>query len=139
MAKPSDVENMDLPTLLKEIGRDTGTLVTQQVELIRAEVGQELRRAGEGAAAIAAGGGLAAAGGLLSGMMLAHLLERTTRLPLWMCYGAVGGGAIAASLALLNKGRHDIAAVQLTPPPETTEALKENATWLQGQVGLQTK
>jgi hypothetical protein len=52
------------------------------------------------------------------------------RLPLWICYGIVGGGVSAAGLALLLKGREQMGQVQLLPPPETTNALKENATWL---------
>jgi hypothetical protein len=127
------VENLDLPALVGGIVRDTGTLMGQQVDLLRAEVTQEVRRAGGAAVSIAAGGGLAAAGGLLTGMMLAHVLQRTTRLPLWACYGAVGGGIGAAGALLLLQGRDKIANVQLVPP-QTTEALKENVAWLKDQV-----
>ncbi|MBX9580110.1 MAG: phage holin family protein, partial [Gemmataceae bacterium] len=54
----------DSHTLLGTIAADAKELVAQQVELFRAEVGQELRRAGGAAAAVAAGGGLTVAGGL---------------------------------------------------------------------------
>jgi hypothetical protein len=124
------LEKLDLSALLREILQDSGTLVGQHVELLRAEVMQEVRRAGGAAALMAAGGGLAMAGGLLSGIMLAHLIHRETKLPLWVCYGIVGGGVSAAALALLQEGRERLSQVQLLPPPETTNALMEDAKWL---------
>jgi Putative Actinobacterial Holin-X, holin superfamily III len=134
MSAKQRTEELNLPMLLGEIARDTGTLVTQQVQLLRAEVGQEVRKAGVGVAEIAAGGGLAAAGGLLTGMMLAHLLQRVTRLPLWICYGVVGGSISAASFALLKDGQAKIADLHLLPPPESAAALQENVEWIKDQL-----
>src|SRR4051812_44045850 len=116
-AEQASLKKLDLASLVGEIVRDTGTLIEQQVELLRADVTDQIRRAGGGVVSIAAGGGLLAAGGLLSGMTLAHALHRSTRLPLWVCYGAVGGGVSAAGLALLLQGREKVASVQLVPPP----------------------
>src|SRR4051794_16291629 len=118
MSRPP-VEELDLVTLVGDIARDTGELVTEQMSLLRAEVEAEVKKAGIGLAEIAAGGGLAAAGGLLSGHMLAHLLHRLTRLPLWVCYGLVGGGLSAASFALLKQGQAKLTSVQLLPPPQS--------------------
>lgn len=129
MAKQAEADrDASLGTLVGRIADDAKTLLGQQVELFRAEVGQELRRAGGAAASVAAGGGLAAAGGLLTGFMLAHLLNRTTGLPLWACYGLVGGGLGAAGAKLLLAGRDGFA--KLRPLPQTTEALGENLEWL---------
>lgn len=132
----SSLKELDLPSLVGEIVHDTGALLGQQVQLLRAELTQEARRAGGAVAATAAGGGLLAAGGLLSGMMLAHLLHSTTKLPLWLCYGAVGGGLGATGYALLRQGGQAIGDVQLVPPPETAAALKENVAWAKEQIGL---
>lgn len=131
-----ELKDAELSTLVGGIVQDTTTLLTQQIELLRAELVQELRRAGGGVASLAAGGGLVAAGGLLSGMTLAHLLHRSTRLPLWLCYGAVAGGLGATGLGLLVQGRESIAQAQLVPPPETAAALKENVEWAKKQIGL---
>jgi hypothetical protein len=140
MKKSSDpdpeLKNVEFSTLVGEIVHDTGHLLGQQFELLRAELFEETRRAGGAVASMAAGGGLLAAGGLLSGMMLAHLLQRTTRMPLWLCYGAVGGGLGATGWGLLQQGRKSIAQVQLVPPPETAAALKENVAWAKEQIGL---
>lgn len=128
------LEKQDLPTLVAGIARDTGTLVNQQIELLRADLAAEARRAGGGIVSMAAGGGLVAAGGLLSGMMLAEALHRASRLPLWVCYGLVGGGLGATGVALLRQGRDAIATVELLPPPETAAALKENVAWVKEQI-----
>jgi len=132
MSKQS-AKDLDLPALIGGIAQDTSTLVTQQLALLRVEIGQEMRKAGIGITEVAAGGGLAAAGGLLSGMMMAHLLHRATRLPLWTCYGLVGSGVSAASYALLKQGQARIADLHLLPPAESAEALKENVEWLKDQ------
>lgn len=128
------LKKQDLTMLVAGIARDTGTLVNQQLELLSAELIAEARRAGTGVASIAAGGGLMAAGGLLSGMMLAHALHRATRLPLWACYALVGGGLGATGLTLMQRGREQIASVQLLPPPETGAALQENRAWVKEQI-----
>ncbi|HJZ59367.1 MAG TPA: phage holin family protein [Gemmataceae bacterium] len=127
-ARTEHTEPVDLPSLLGTIARDAKRLVGQQLELFRAELGQELRQAGGAAASVAAGGGLAAAGGLFGGFMLAHLIRRLTGAPLWACYGLVGGSLGTAGLALLRSGRNAIA--DLRPLPQTTGALGENLEWL---------
>jgi hypothetical protein len=114
--------------LLGQIADDAKELLKEQLELFRAEVAQEARRAGGAAASVAAGGALTAAGGLLGGFMLAHLLHRATGLPLWACYGLVAGGVGAAGVKLLLAGRDGFAG--LRPLPQTTEALGENLQWL---------
>jgi hypothetical protein len=128
------LNEQDLATLVTGIARDTGTLVHQQIDLLRADLVDQAGRAVRGGVSMAAGGGLVAAGGLMSGLMLVHALHQVTRLPLWLCYGAVGGGLGAAGLSLLRQGRETIAEVQVLPPPETVAALEENVTWVKRQV-----
>jgi hypothetical protein len=130
--RPGTANPTDLGTLVGSIAGDATELVREQIDLFKAEAARELRRAGEAAAAAAAGGGLVAAGGLVSGLMLVHLLNRATGLPLWACYGLVGGGLGAAGAALLKAGRDGIAG--LRPLPRTTEALGENVAWLKDQL-----
>lgn len=134
MSDSAELREQDLATLVAGIAHDTGTLVGQQIDLLRADLLAEARRVGTGVASIAAGGGLMASGGLLSGMMLAHALQRATRLPLWACYGLVAGSLGAAGLTLMRQGRDQIARVQLFPPPETAAALQENAAWMKEQI-----
>jgi len=120
----------DLTTLVKEIVQDTETLIGQQLGLLRSEVTRELDHAKEAALAIGAGAGLVATGGVLSAMMAVHALHKATRLPLWSCYGLVGGLLGAAGAGLLAAGRTEALGVRLVPPPQSAEALKENLSWL---------
>jgi hypothetical protein len=128
----ASVASDDLATLASTVIYDAGKLVAQQVDVLCAEVRQELRQMAGGAAALAAGGGLAAAAGLLSGLMSAHLLHRTTRLPLWSCYGLAAAALGAAGAALLQTGASRLATVPLLP--QTTQAVAENVAWLKEQI-----
>lgn len=133
MAKQStNSEEGDLRTILGNIVIDSKQLISQQFDLFRAEVGQEVRQAGTAVAECAGGAGLAAAGGLLSGFALAHLIHDVTRLPMWVCYGLAAGGLSAAGVALLRAGREGL--TSLRPLPQTTEALGENLEWLKDRL-----
>src|SRR5262249_19712770 len=102
--KAASADNLNLTDLVGRIPGDAGTLIGQQIELLTTEVRQELRQAAGAAGRMAAGGGLTAVAGLMSGLMLAHLLHKATGLPLWASYGAVAGGLGAAGAALLRSG-----------------------------------
>jgi len=119
-------------TILRELADDAKKLLGQQVEVFRAEVGQELRRAGGAAAAVAAGGGLAAAGGFVAALAAARGVSRLTGLPLGLGYALAAAGLGAAAAKLLLAGRDGFAG--LRPFPETTAALGENLEWLTGQL-----
>jgi Putative Actinobacterial Holin-X, holin superfamily III len=120
----------DLMPLLSEIVSDSQKLISQQVELLRLELLGELPKAKTVAFSLGAGLGLVTAGGLLSTQMLVHLLHRSTHLPLWACYGILAGLLGAVGAKLIDLGRKKIGDLQLTYPPQTAEALKENLRWL---------
>ncbi len=123
----------DLVGLVSGIVTDAGTLVGQQIELAKADIGRELRRAAEGGASVALGGGLLAAGGVLAGLSAVHLLNRITGLSLWACYATAAGGLGAAGLRYVRAGRDEVAGVHLIPPPATAAAIRENVAWLTDQ------
>jgi hypothetical protein len=126
-------EGPDLTTLLKEIVEDSETLLEQQMRLLRAEVQEQLQRTGEAALSLGAGAGLVATGGLFSALMVVHALHKATRLPLWGCYGVVGGTLGALGASLLVAGRREAANIRLLPPPRTAAALRENLSWIKEQ------
>jgi len=64
--------------------------------------------------------------------MVVHVLNKATRLPLWSCYGLVGGALGAAGAGLLAAGRREAEGVRLVPA-QTMEALKENVEWIKEQ------
>jgi len=123
----------ELIALVRDIVQDSGRLLSQQIDLVKTEVGGELRQIAGAGVEVAAGGGLAAAGGLMSGLMVVHLFRRATGLPLWACYGILGGAFGAAGLALIRSGRAALADVQF-PPPQTAKAVEENLEWLKEQL-----
>jgi len=123
----------ELASLLGNLVEHSEGLLEQQLALLRSEVRHELGKAGTSAACAAAGAGCLAAGGLLSTVMLVHLLHRSSRLPLWACYGLVSGGMLAAGAGLLAQGRRSAANLELGLP-QTTQALRENLTWLKEQI-----
>jgi hypothetical protein len=123
----------DTATLVKEIIHDSEALVGQQLLLLRREVQDEVALALRAAALLGAGAGMVAIGGAFSAVALVHALHRSTRLPLWGCYGLMGALLGAAGAGFLADGRARASGVRL-PPPETAAALRENLEWLKEQV-----
>jgi len=82
-------------------------------------------------AALGIGIGIAAVGGLLLLLMLVHLLHALTPIPLWGCYGIVGGVLVLAGLLVLYSGKKAVEEIEVVP--ETVETLKENAKWIREQ------
>ena len=103
---------------------DIEKLIGQHFDLLRTELQREMEKAGKAAATLGAGAGAAALGGLLGAMTLVHLLHDATRLPLWICYGAVGGLLGAAGSGLLWRGAQAAADVRLIPR-HTAEVVRE--------------
>ena len=122
----------DLTTLAGKVLHDAEKLVGEQVSLLRAELGQEFRRAGAAAFSIIAGVGLATAGVIFFGLMLADLVQLITLLPMWCCYAGVAGALGVGGVLLVRSGRGALAEVSLILP-QTTQAVKENLRWLKKQ------
>jgi hypothetical protein len=119
-----------IASLVSGIVSDGQRLVEQQLELLRREIGYEIRRVRNAAISMAIGAGITALGGLLLIGMVVHLLNAYTDLPLWACYGIVGGALGAIGALLLYFGGMEVADSHLIAPPQTTAALKENVEWL---------
>jgi uncharacterized membrane protein required for colicin V production len=122
-----------IATLVSGIVSDGQRLIEQQLTLLRREIESALRQARNAVISMAIGAGITAVGGLLLLAMVVHLLHAYTNLPLWACYGLVGGVLVAAGALLLVLGGKEAADVHILAPPQTTEALKENVEWLKHQ------
>ncbi len=115
-----------LGDLVSEVTQDLSTLVRQELQLARAEVGAEAKKAGK-------------AGGLLGGAAYAgHLVALFASLALMLGLGALiplGWAALVVALlwaavgaALYSRGRRELATVN--PKPERTiESIKEDVQW----------
>jgi Putative Actinobacterial Holin-X, holin superfamily III len=135
--RTATADRVNLQHLLGDLVRDGRRLLEQQIDLFRAEAGPALRGTGDALASLSAGGGLAAAGGVLSGLMLAHLLQRASGLPLWACYGLTGAGLLAAGGRLVRAGQARLTTIPALP--QSTEALGENLAWLSNQVSAESR
>src|SRR5690349_15465475 len=89
-----------MTALVSGILTDVQQLMTQQTQLLRLEIREDLRKARTGAIFLGAGLGVTAVGLLLFCFMLPYLLWWLTLLPLWACFGIfgvvfllIGGGA----------------------------------------------
>ncbi len=122
-----------LASLVSGILADAQNLIKQQFSLVRTEIIGELRQARNAAISFGVGAGIAAAGAIFLLVMLVQLLKHYTDIPLWGCYGIVGGVCLALGGLFLYLGKREADDVYLLPPQQTAEAVKENLAWLQGQ------
>jgi len=112
--------------LVAGIVHDAQELISQQLVLFKQEVRQDLRRAREGAGFMAAATGACLLGSLLLVLMLVHLLASLTDLPLWSCYGIVGGVLTAVGAILAWRARQKF---EHALPEKSVKALEENLEW----------
>jgi hypothetical protein len=117
---------------LAPIAHDAERLVGLHAELLRSELRQSAAQAAPALASLGAGAGLAVAGGLLGSLAMVHALHRATRLPLWGCYGLVGGLLGAAGAGLVGSGVRQISEVSFIPR-ETIATIKEDFEWVKGK------
>jgi Putative Actinobacterial Holin-X, holin superfamily III len=122
-----------LTELLTGLMSDVMTLLRQEVALAKHELRAELRNVILAVVSLGAGVGVAAIGGLLLILMLVHLLQALTGLPLWACYGIVGGLFAVVGGVLLVLGKRKLARMRLVPQ-DTVETMKENVQWIKEQV-----
>ena len=119
-------------SLVEGLIEDFRNLIVQEIRLAKHEFEQEVGKARAAAVSMSVGIGLAILGGLLLIVMLVHLLQALTGLPLWACYGTIGGSCIAASIVLLMKAKRTATGIHMVPT-KTVQTLKENVTWMKDQ------
>lgn len=120
-----------LGDLIGDITGDLSRLFRQEVELAKAEVRQEGKKVASATAMFA----VAAIGGLLAAMLLSfavvYALAEIMHIGWAALIVAVVWGAVA--YAMQASGRKRLKEVE--PLPQTTQTLKENASWLQNPTG----
>ena len=130
---------MDIPrpisiaALVNGLVADLRRLVTQEIQLARHEMLLELRKMATGLVHATLGVLLSLIAVTFLLIMMVHLLQTYTALPLWVCYGIVG--MIAAALSggffylLLKVG----SSLRLWPF-RTAHSIKEDARWIKEQL-----
>jgi len=129
-------QDAGIGSLIKGIVNDFRDLIKQQFQFAKTELKADLRKTGEASRLLAMGVGMAVLGTVVLVLMLVHLLHWLTLppgadpagLPLWACYGIVGGLIMAAGviMVLTGKGKFD----SFNPlPDQTLQTMKENLEW----------
>jgi len=129
MNETSSHAEPSLAQLLTGIANDAKELLRQELALAKHEVREDLRKTKTAMLSLGIGVGVAAIGGLLLILMLVHLLNALAGLPLWACYGIVGGLFLIMGGVLLLIAKHTIARIDVVPP-QTVETMKENVQWI---------
>jgi Putative Actinobacterial Holin-X, holin superfamily III len=120
------------PTLAQLVGdlvNDAKQLLRQELALAKYEIREEVRKSKIAIVSLGVGIGIAIVGGLLLIVMLVHLLNAITVLPLWICYGIVGGVCAIVGSALLYRSKQLIGQIDMVPE-QTIETMKENVRWI---------
>jgi hypothetical protein len=121
-------------SLVGGIISDAQQLIRQEVALAKREVQDEVTKAKTAAASLASGAAFALLGSALLCFMLVYLLYWLTseHLPLWACFGIIGGGLAVIGLILLYAARNKASEIRVVPP-RTAETMKENVQWIKSQ------
>jgi hypothetical protein len=139
MATTTAQEEKSLGQLLKELTAETTTLLKQEVELAKTEMGEKASRVGTNVGSVALGGAVLFAGALallfaaVNALteILAHVVSLTVAawlspLLLGLVFGAIGYGMVKKALASLKQ--------ESVTPRRTTESLQENKEWLKSKM-----
>lgn len=124
-------------SLVSGIVDDIRDLLVQQVKLTRAEIRDDIHKAGAIALMFAAGAGVSLLGAILVCLMLVFLLHWLTApagadaasLPLWACFGIIGAVFGVLGAALLAAGKTKYHSSHLMPEKAAHE-LKETVECL---------
>jgi VIT1/CCC1 family predicted Fe2+/Mn2+ transporter len=114
---------------------DVKSLLRQEVQLLKDEVKLEISTAGRAATKFLIGAALGIVGALFLLLMLVQGLHEWTVLPLWACYGLVGGALTGLGLALLVRAQSMAGRVQVAPR-RTLYSVKENIQWIKEHMML---
>lgn len=125
--RPSD--EASLAELVGALVDDARLLLRKEIELARAEISGELRKARQAGIALGVGGAVTAMGALLLVIMFVQMLITFAGMAPWIAYMMVGGVlAIVGMMALIAGARR---AQSIDPVPrETLDSVRKDVEWL---------
>ena len=127
-----DRDERSLGELFSELARELSTLVRQEVQLAKTEIGQKVSSVGKNAAFLVAGGLLAFVG--FQALVAAAILALSQIVEPWLAAVIVGGVLMLVASALAMKVISSMKKESLAPK-HTVETLKEDAQWAKQQMG----
>ena len=127
MSQPIEgTEERSLGDLVGEVTQDLSTLMRQELELARAELGAEAKKAGKAAGLLGGAGYAGHMVALFASLALALALDAF--MPLALAALIVAALWAVVGFVLYRKGRRELATVN--PKPEhTIESIKEDVQW----------
>jgi xanthine/uracil permease len=132
-------EERSIGQLLKELRDETTTLLRQEVDLAKTEMGEKASRVGKNVGSLAVGGGVAFLGALA---LLAAVIYGLTSIlnqfmsvgvAIWLAPLIVGLVLAAIGYSLVQKALATLRQESLTPT-RTTQTLQENKEWLKARM-----
>ena len=114
---------------------DIKSLLRQEVHLLRDELKLQISTGGRAVSKFFIGAALGIVGALFLLLMLVHGLHDWTVLPLWACYGLVGGLLSGIGIALVVRAQSVVGSFQVTPR-RTLYTMKENIQWIKEHMML---
>lgn len=122
-----DLRDHGVGDLVKELSSQVSTLVRQEVELAKAEVGQKGKQAGIGAGMF---GGAGVAGLLMLASLTAFaILVLQIFLPAWAAALIVTAVWAAVAAVLAQKGRQKLQEMGTPVPEKSIDSVKEDLQW----------
>jgi hypothetical protein len=118
-----------IASLLSGLICDARELFLQELTAAKLELKEEVQKTKRAALALATGIAVTGIGVFALVVMLVHILHEYTIIPLWGCYGIVGGIISGFGLLLLSKGKNTAEKVDFVPR-QTAEAVKEDVRWI---------
>ena len=116
-------------TLVSGIIADAQQLIQQQFAMFRQEIRDDVRKSKEAAILLGAGVSIGLASSVLLLLMLSHLLHwAVPELPLWACFGIVGGVLGTLGGALVYAGVKKLGSFNTLSGP-SAQTMKENLQW----------
>jgi len=118
-----------VPILVNGIIADAQHLIGQQLAMIHQEIRDDIRKNKQAGLFLAIGVGIAVSGIVLLLLLLPLLLNwAVPALPLWTCFGIIGGVFVAIGGILICVGVRKIESFDLLSN-QAVEAFKENIKW----------
>ena len=128
---PAGSDEHSLGELFSELSKGLSTLLSQEIALAKAEMGQKLSRAAKDAVSLVIGGVLAF-GGYLA-LIATLIIVLTFLVPLWLSALIVTVVFLVAGFIFIQQGLSDLK--KMNPVPErTVETLKDDKDWAKEQL-----
>jgi len=122
-----DVDEQSLGELVATATRDLSLLVHKEMELAKAEISAEVKRAGIGAGFLGGAGFVGVFALTFLSVAAALGIAAGAGIPVWAGFLIIGGayGALAGLLGMLGLGK----VVKVKPPQRTIRTVKDDIAW----------